>query len=99
VRDRAGASFPDPDPDPDAGSVTAYEPVGPDLDTIDLRVNRRFMTSLERAAELLAWGDHAVAQANAARRAGMGLGIPVDRPGTEGYRDEGGFPEFVSATA
>ena len=47
------------------------------------------MTSLERAPQLLGWGDHAVRQAEAVRRAGVELGIPVERPAAEGYRDEG----------
>lgn len=75
-----------------AAAIAGYEPIGPDPDTEDLRVNRRFMTSLTRAAELLGWGDHAVQQAKAALRAGIKLGIPVESPAADGYRDEGDDP-------
>ncbi|NUR31859.1 MAG: NUDIX hydrolase [Catenulispora sp.] len=65
--------------------ITGYEPIGPDPD--NGRTNRRFMTSLDRAPELLAWGEHGRAQAEAATRAASALGLPVDEPAPEGYRD------------
>ncbi|WP_344659330.1 NUDIX domain-containing protein [Catenulispora subtropica] len=65
--------------------ISGYGPIGPDPD--NGRVNRRFMTSLDRAPELLAWGEHGRAQAAAAKRAGAALGIPVDDPAPDGYRD------------
>jgi 8-oxo-dGTP pyrophosphatase MutT (NUDIX family) len=68
-----------------AAPILAYEPIGPDPDNGN--TNRRFMTSLERAPELLAWGEHGEAQAKAALRAGRELGFPVDDPSPEGYRD------------
>jgi 8-oxo-dGTP pyrophosphatase MutT (NUDIX family) len=68
-----------------AAPITAYEPIGPDPD--NGRTNRRFMASLERAPELLAWHEHGEAQAKAAFRAGEELGLPVANPSPEGYRD------------
>lgn len=72
-----------------AAPITAYEPIGPDPDTDDGRINRRLMTSLTQAPELLGWGAHATAQAQAALRAGAEMGIPSDTPHPDGYRDAG----------
>ena len=65
--------------------IAGYETVGPDPD--NGRIHRRLMTSLDRAPELLNWGDHGRAQAAAVRRAAAALGLPVDTPAPEGYRD------------
>lgn len=70
-----------------AAPIIGYEPIGPDPD--NGRVNRRFMTSLERAPDLIDWHEHGAAQAKAALLAGQGLGFPVDDPAPEGYRDDG----------
>jgi 8-oxo-dGTP pyrophosphatase MutT (NUDIX family) len=68
-----------------AAPIIAYEPIGPDPD--NGRTNRRLMTGLERAPELLHWHETGAAQAKAALRAGEELGLPVDNPSPEGYRD------------
>ena len=68
-----------------AAPIIAYEPIGPDPD--NGRTNRRFMTGLARAPELLHWHETGAAQAKAALRAGEELGLPVDDPSPEGYRD------------
>jgi 8-oxo-dGTP pyrophosphatase MutT (NUDIX family) len=68
-----------------AAPIIAYEPIGPDPDTG--RVSRRLMASLERAPELLHWHETGASQAKAALRAGQELGLPVDDPAPEGYRD------------
>ncbi|MBS2546285.1 NUDIX hydrolase [Catenulispora sp. NL8] len=70
-----------------AAPIIGYDPIGPDPDTADGRVNRRYLVSLERAPELLGWGEHGVAQAEAAFRAGQKLGFPVESPAPDGYRD------------
>ena len=68
-----------------AAPIIGYEPIGPDPD--NGRVSRRFMTSLERAPELLHWHETGVSQAKAALRAGHELGLPVGDPAPDGYRD------------
>ena len=68
-----------------AAPIIAYEPIGPDPD--NGRTNRRFMSSLQRAPELLNWHETGAAQAKAALRAAEELGFPVDDPSPEGYRD------------
>ena len=65
-----------------AAPIIGYEPIGPDPDTGT--VNRRFMTSLERAPELLDWHETGASQAKAALQAGQQLGLPGRRPGTGG---------------
>lgn len=65
--------------------IIGYEPIGPDPDTG--RVSRRFMTAVERAPEFLHWHETAASQAKAALRAGQELGLPVEAPAPEGYRD------------
>lgn len=68
-----------------AAPILAYEPIGPDPD--NGRTNRRFMTGLARAPQLLHWHETGAAQAEAAMRAGHELGLPVEDPAPEGYRD------------
>jgi ADP-ribose pyrophosphatase YjhB (NUDIX family) len=68
-----------------AAPILAYEPIGPDPD--NGRINRRFMTDLARAPQLLHWHETGAAQAEAALRAGQELGLPVEDPAPEGYRD------------
>lgn len=72
--------------------ITAYQPIGPDPDDEYGRTNRRLMTSLHRAAELLEWGEQGHQQAQAAARAARQLGIDVDHVHAEGYRDHGDTP-------
>ena len=68
-----------------AAPIIGYEPIGPDPD--NGRTNRRYMVDLKRAPELLAWGESGEAQAEATFRAGRTLGLPVDDPLPDGYRD------------
>lgn len=68
-----------------AAPIIGYEPIGPDPD--NGRTNRRFMTSLERAPELINWHETGASQAKAALRAGEELGFRVRDPSPEGYRD------------
>src|SRR5262249_32398421 len=68
-----------------AAPISGYEPIGPDPDSG--RTHRRFMVSLDHAPELLSWGEHGHAQAAAAKRVGASLGLPVDDPVPDGYRD------------
>lgn len=72
-----------------AAPITSYQPIGPDPDDEHGRTNRRLMTSLHRAAELLGWGERGREQAEAAARAARRLGIDVGHPHPEGYRDRG----------
>lgn len=75
-----------------AAPIIRYEPIGPDPDDEHGRTNRRLMTSLHRAAELLGWGERGHEQTQAAARAAGQLGIDVDHPQPEGYRDHGDTP-------
>lgn len=68
-----------------AAPIIGYEPIGPDPD--NGRTNRRFMTSLERAPQLINWHETGADQAKAAMRAGEELGFRVGDPSPEGYRD------------
>lgn len=68
-----------------AAPIIAYEPIAPDPD--NGRTNRRFMTSLARAPELINWHETGAEQAKAALRAGEELGFRVGDPAPEGYRD------------
>ena len=68
-----------------AAPIIGYEPIGPDPD--NGRTNRRLMTSLRRAPEFLHWHETGASQAEAALRAGQELGLPVEAPAPEGYRD------------
>lgn len=68
-----------------AAPIRAYEPIAPDPD--NGRLNRRYLVGLERAPELLGWGEHGELQAVAAKRAGIALGLPVETPAPDGYRD------------
>lgn len=67
-----------------AAPISAYRPIGPDPDSG--WTYRRYLVSLDRAPELLAWGEAGEAQAAAAKRAGAALGLPVDDPAPDGYR-------------
>jgi 8-oxo-dGTP pyrophosphatase MutT (NUDIX family) len=65
------------------GVIEAFGPPAPDPDSG--HVYRRLMTSIPRAAELLAWGRAGEQQSRAALRAARRLGLPVDEPAAEGY--------------
>ena len=69
--------------------ISLYEPIGPDSDDPQGRTFRRFMTDIDRAVELL--GDHSCQrERGAVRAAARALGLPVDDPAPEGFRDHGG---------
>jgi 8-oxo-dGTP pyrophosphatase MutT (NUDIX family) len=65
------------------GAIEAFEPSAADPD--NGHVYRRLMTSVSRAAELLAWGIAGDLQAQAAGRAGQRFGLPVNVPVAERY--------------
>ena len=65
------------------GAIDAFEPRAADPD--NGHVYRRLMTSVLRAAELLAWGMAGDLQAQAAGRAGQRFGLPVNAPAAEKY--------------
>jgi 8-oxo-dGTP pyrophosphatase MutT (NUDIX family) len=65
------------------GTIDAFEPPAPDPDSG--HVYRRLLTSIPRAAGLLAWGRAGELQSYAAARAARDIGLPVDRPAAEGY--------------
>ncbi|GAA2056936.1 hypothetical protein GCM10009839_77730 [Catenulispora yoronensis] len=69
-----------------AAPISSYEPIGPDPD--NGRIHRRYMVSLDRAPEILAWGEPGAAQAALAKQAGLDLGLRVDAPAPDGHRDE-----------
>jgi hypothetical protein len=68
-----------------AGVITEFARRGPDPD--NGQVNRRLMTSLATAPDILGWGQPALAQARGAAAAGRGWGLPVDSPAADGYMD------------
>jgi 8-oxo-dGTP pyrophosphatase MutT (NUDIX family) len=75
-----------------AAPILGYHPAGEDSDPklIGTRQSyRRYLVDIRRAARLLDYGPHAEAQASAAEQAAHGMGIPVDRPAADGYRDHG----------
>jgi 8-oxo-dGTP pyrophosphatase MutT (NUDIX family) len=64
----------------------AIEALGsPAADSDGGHVYRRLMTSIPRAAELLAWGLAGDLQAQAATRAGLRFGLPMNAPAADGY--------------
>lgn len=65
--------------------IIGYEPAVADPDSG--RTYRRYMVNVDRAAEILAWGEPGARQAAAAKRAGQELGLRVDDPAPDGYRD------------
>lgn len=73
-----------------AAPILRYHPIAPDADP-ELGgarpAYRRFLTDIARAVDLLGWGPSGYAQARAAARAARALGIPVDAPSPDGYRD------------
>jgi 8-oxo-dGTP pyrophosphatase MutT (NUDIX family) len=70
--------------------ISLYEPIGPNVDDPARRTYRRYMTSINRAAELLGAGDDVVRlEAVAAWVAARALRIPVDSPAADGFRDAG----------
>lgn len=75
-----------------AAPVLAYYPITPDTDPKlegRRRPYRRYLVDVRRAARLLDWGPHAEVQARAAEQAAREMGVPVDRPAADGYRDQG----------
>ncbi|HTJ67934.1 MAG TPA: NUDIX domain-containing protein [Actinospica sp.] len=75
-----------------AAPILAYHPAGEDTDpklTGRRPAYRRYLVDVRRAAALLDYGPHAEAQARAAEQAAREIGIPVDRPAADGYRDYG----------
>jgi len=68
-----------------AAIITEFAPRAPDPD--NGRLNRRYMTSLAAAPDMLGWGQPAEAQARAAAAAGRSWGLPVDNPAPDGYQD------------
>ena len=80
-------------PDPHAKArfmapISLYEPIGPDADDPG-HTYRRFMTSFGSAAELLGGSSVGHQEAAAALVAARALGIPVDSPAADGFRDGG----------
>jgi 8-oxo-dGTP pyrophosphatase MutT (NUDIX family)/ASC-1-like (ASCH) protein len=73
-----------------AAPILRYQPIAPDADP-ELGgarpAYRRFLTDIARAVDLLDWGPSGYAQARAAAQAARALGIPVDAPSPDGYRD------------
>lgn len=72
--------------------VLGYRPIAADSDpklTRPREPYRRYLTDIRRAASLLDWGPHADAQTRAAEQAAREMGVPVDRPAADGYRDHG----------
>jgi len=65
------------------GAIEAFGPSAADPD--NGHVYRRLMTSVSRAAELLAWGIAGELQAQAAGRAGLRFGLPVNAPAAQRY--------------
>jgi 8-oxo-dGTP pyrophosphatase MutT (NUDIX family) len=82
--------------------VIGYLPIAPDADPKlggSRAAYRRYLVDLRHAAALLDWGAHADAQVRAAEQAGLEMGLPVDRPAGDGYRDQGdpGLAEACAA--
>lgn len=83
--------------------ILEYLPIGPDTDPelgAARAPYRRYLAEIWRAAELLDYGMAGIEQAgSAARVAREVLGIPVDRPAADGYRDhhEGAAPNSAAA--
>lgn len=72
--------------------VVGYRPIAEDSDPKLTRARapyRRYLTDIRHAAGLLGWGPHADAQTRAAEQAAREMGVPVDRPAADGYRDHG----------
>lgn len=75
-----------------AAPILAYHPAGEDTDPKlngERPAYRRYLVDVRKAAALLDYGPHAEDQARAAERAAREMGIPVDRPAADGYRDHG----------
>ena len=75
-----------------AAPVLAYYPIAPDTDPAlkgGRLPYRRYLVDIRRAAALLDWGPHAEMQTRAAEQAAREIGVPVDRPAADGYRDHG----------
>jgi len=65
------------------GMIEAVDPAAPDPDSG--YTYRRLMTSAERAARLLAWGQAGERQARAASLAGHRLGLATNQPPADSY--------------
>ena len=75
-----------------ATGVLAYYAIGSNTDSkleVRRRPYRRHLVDIRHAAALLGWGPHADIQARAAEQGARVLGLPVDRPAADGYRDQG----------
>jgi hypothetical protein len=75
-----------------AAPILAYHPAGADTDPKlngERPAYRRYLLGVRKAAALLDYGPHAELQARAAEQAAQEMGIPVDRPAADGYRDHG----------
>lgn len=78
-----------------AAPIRRYHPIAPDADPAlsgSRPAYRRLLTDIARAVDLLDWGASGYAQARAAARAARELGIPVDIPSPDGYRDHAHQP-------
>ena len=83
-----------------AAPIVRYDPIAPDGDPQlggTRPAYRRFLTDVARAVDLLGWGPSGYAQARAAARAARALGIPVDAPAPDGYRDHAHVPAPAAA--
>ncbi|MBR7827817.1 NUDIX hydrolase [Actinospica sp. MGRD01-02] len=81
--------------------LLGYLPIAPDTDpklTAARPAYRRYLADLRHAARLLGWGPHADAQIRAAEQAALEIGLPVDRPAGDDYRDHGD-PELAEMPA
>jgi 8-oxo-dGTP pyrophosphatase MutT (NUDIX family) len=72
--------------------LLSYLPIAPDTDpklSAARPAYRRYLADLRHAAPLLGWGAHTDAQIRAAEQAALEMGLPVDRPAGDDYRDHG----------
>jgi 8-oxo-dGTP pyrophosphatase MutT (NUDIX family) len=84
-----------------AAPILRYDPIAPDADPQlggARPAYRRFLTDITRAVDLLGWGPSGYAQSRAAARAARALGIPVDTPSPDGYRDHAHGPAVAVDT-
>lgn len=81
-----------------AAPIRRYHPIAPDGDPQlggSRPAYRRFLTDIARAVDLLGWGPSGYAQARSAAQGARDLGIPVDAPSPDGYRDYAHDPAAV----
>jgi len=82
-----------------AAPIRRYHPIAPDADPAlggSRPAYRRLLTDIARAVDLLNWGANGYAQARAAAQGARDLGIPVDTPSPDGYRDHAHQPAATS---